>query len=60
MASMVHVIYSDIFKGCALASGASFGWYIERFKRVQEHYGEEVISTDKTRAVYQTNFGITL
>ena len=30
MASHLHLIYSDVIKGCGLISGGSFPWYLER------------------------------
>jgi hypothetical protein len=32
MASHLHLIYSDIIKGCGVLSGGSFPWYLERRK----------------------------
>ena len=32
MASHLHLIYSDVIKGCGLISGGAFPWYLERRK----------------------------
>jgi poly(3-hydroxybutyrate) depolymerase len=32
MASHLHLIYSDIFKGCGMVSGGAFPWFLERRK----------------------------